>query len=88
VSIPLDIHRELVQHTFVTDIPKLDKVATLKMTAAQFRRCKAAARARGMRFGVWARNHLVMEANRVVGQNHGALLDAPTIPVETRSRER
>jgi hypothetical protein len=72
----------------MTDIPKLDKVATLKMTAAQIRRCKAAAKQKGLRFSVWARNLLVSNANAIVGQSGSALLDAPTIPVETQTRSR
>lgn len=72
----------------MTDIPKLDHVATLKMSAAQLRRCKAAARAQGMRFSVWARNLLVSSANRIVGQNGSALLDVPTIPAEAQARSR
>jgi hypothetical protein len=64
----------------VPDVPKLDHVATLKLSGAQLRRCKAAARAQGMRFSVWARNILVAQANRTIGTNGGSLLDAPTIP--------
>lgn len=62
------------------DVPKLDHVATLKLSAAQLRRCKAAARAQGLRFSVWARNVLVRDANKIVGQNGSSLLDAPTLP--------
>lgn len=64
------------------DVPKLDHVATLKLSAAQLRRCKAAARAKGMRFSVWARNILVESANKVIGHNGSSLLDAPTLPRE------
>ena len=62
------------------DIPKFDHVATVKLSAAQLRRCKAAARANGLRFSVWARNVLVNQANRTVGQNGSGVLDAPKIP--------
>jgi hypothetical protein len=64
----------------VPDVPKLDHVATLKLSAAQLRRCKAAARAQGLRFSVWARNVLVSQANRTVGQSGSGMLDAPKIP--------
>ena len=62
------------------DVPKLDHVATLKLSGAQLRRCKAAARAQGLRFSVWARNILVNHANKTVGTNGSSLLDAPKIP--------
>ena len=62
------------------DVPKLDHVATLKLSAAQLRRCKAAARAQGLRFSVWARNVLVRDANKIVGHTGSSLLDAPTLP--------
>jgi len=61
------------------DVPKLDHVATVKLSAAQLRRCKAAARQQGLRFSVWARNVLVQNANKVVGGASG-MLDAPKIP--------
>jgi hypothetical protein len=64
----------------VPDVPKLDHVATLKLSAAQLRRCKAAARAKGLRFSVWARNILVDHANRTIGSNGSSLLTAPKIP--------
>jgi hypothetical protein len=62
------------------DVPKLEHVATLKFTAAQLRRCKAAARSQNLRFSVWARQNLVAAANAIMGQSSGALLDAPKLP--------
>ena len=66
-------------------IPKLDRVATLKMSAAQIRQCKAAARSQGMRFSVWARTVLLANADRVMGPNGGSVLEAPKIPKVTAS---
>lgn len=63
-----------------SDVPKLDHVVTLKFTAAQLRRCKAAARSKGQRFSAWARTNLVAAANQTMGQHPTALLDAPTVP--------
>ena len=58
----------------------LNKVMTLKVSPAQMRRMKEAARAEGLRMSVWARNILIMQANKAVGARPTALLPTPTLP--------
>jgi len=58
-------------------IPVLDRVVSLKMSAGQVRRAKAAARAQGQRFGVWARNLILERADQVLTKNGGGLPAAP-----------
>ena len=68
----------------------LDQVQSIKMTREQVRVCKRAARARKLRFGVWARMTLVEAATRPApahangatnGSSSHTLLTTPVLPV-------
>lgn len=64
-------------------LPKFDRVVSLKVTAAQGRRLKAAARKAGKRFGVWARERLLESADRIMTGANGTSsrhLEAPVLP--------
>ena len=63
----------------MADIVTLSRVVNLKMSPAQVRRCKAAAKQQGKRFSAWARETLLDKANRIVGGGHNGVLDAPSL---------
>jgi hypothetical protein len=64
-------------------IRKLDHALTIKLSTAQLRECKAAARKRGKLLAVWARDALVDRAGsdgEHAGNGHHARLEAPELP--------
>jgi hypothetical protein len=65
----------------MSGIISLSRVINLKMSPAQVRRVKAAAKQQGMRFSTWARDALLEKANRIIGGNSG-VLEAPSLPVD------
>ena len=65
----------------MADIVTLSRVINLKMSPAQVRRCKAAAKQKGLRFSAWARSVLLENADRIVGSTgRSGGLDAPSLP--------
>jgi predicted nucleotide-binding protein (sugar kinase/HSP70/actin superfamily) len=63
-------------------LPKFDRVVALKVSAAQSRRMKAAARKSGKRFSTWARERLIEAAERIMRSNGAGSgrLEAPSMP--------